>query len=149
MSIENMELSINLMDTEADIWGIRSSPLPIAHEHKMTEVVAHPISVQSMTKQWNNNLQFSLISIAKVSKNNTYNQLKKKTLIYYFFIKKLLVKGLELWHTAGEYNLPIGFARAANIWSFRFDGVNCRLQVQFKFYTTYFKNIDIWGLRWT
>lgn len=73
MSIENMELSINLMDTKVDIWGIRSSPLPIAHEHKMTEVVAHPISVQSMNKQWNNNLQ--LISIAKVSKKTkkTYN----------------------------------------------------------------------------
>lgn len=73
MSIENMELSINLMDTQVDIWGIRSSPLPIAHEHKMTEVVAHPISVQSMNKQWNNNLQ--LISIAKVSKKTkkTYN----------------------------------------------------------------------------
>lgn len=88
MSIENMELSINLMDTEADIWGICSSPLPIAHEHKMTEVVAHPISVQSMTRQWNNNLQLSLISIAKVSKKNTYNQLKTRHLFVISLLKK-------------------------------------------------------------
>lgn len=92
MSIENMELSINLMDTKADIWGIRSSPLPIAHEHKMTEVVAHPISVQSMNKQWSNNLQFSPISIAKVSKKTpkTYNQLKTRHSIIISLLKNFL-----------------------------------------------------------
>lgn len=88
MSIENMELSINLMDTKVDIWGIRSSPLPIAHEHKMTEVVAHPISVQSMNKQWNNNLQLSLISIAKVSKKTKKHIISgKQDNNHYFFIK--------------------------------------------------------------
>lgn len=68
MSIENMELSISLMDTEADVWGIHSRPLHIAHQHKMLDVVAHTCSVQSMNRQWDNNLQLSLKSIAKVSK---------------------------------------------------------------------------------
>lgn len=79
MSIENMELSISLMDTEANVWGIRSRPLHIAHKHKMLDVVAHTCSVKSMNRQWDNNLQLSLISIAKVSKK-TYKKKKKKNM---------------------------------------------------------------------
>lgn len=78
MSIENMDLSISLMDTEEDIWGIRSSPLSIAHEHEMYDVVAHTCSVNSINRQWYNNVHLSLKSFPKV--NNVKTTLKVKKL---------------------------------------------------------------------
>lgn len=48
---ENAEQAIDLMDTEADIWGIHSCPLTFAYENFMYDVVAHTCS-QKTTTTW-------------------------------------------------------------------------------------------------
>lgn len=53
---ENTKQAIDLMDTEADIWGIHSSPLTFAYENFMYDVVAHTCSQKNMNRQWYNNL---------------------------------------------------------------------------------------------
>lgn len=53
---ENANQAIDLMDTEADIWGIRSCPLTFAYENFMYDVVAHTCSQKNMNRQWYNNL---------------------------------------------------------------------------------------------
>ncbi|XP_065938117.1 transient receptor potential cation channel subfamily M member-like 2 isoform X1 [Magallana gigas] len=53
---ENAEQAIDLMDTEADIWGIHSCPLTFAYENFMYDVVAHTCSQKNMNRQWYNNL---------------------------------------------------------------------------------------------
>lgn len=49
---ENTNLAIGLMDTEANIWGIESSPLTFAYEHFMYDVVAHTCSQKYMNSKW-------------------------------------------------------------------------------------------------
>lgn len=53
---ENAKQAIDLMDTEAEIWGIHSSPLTFAYENFMYDVVAHTCSQKNMNRQWYNNL---------------------------------------------------------------------------------------------
>ncbi|XP_061190896.1 transient receptor potential cation channel subfamily M member 8-like [Saccostrea echinata] len=53
---ENTKQAIELMDDEASIWGIHSSPLTFAYENFMYDVVAHTCSQKNMNKQWYNNL---------------------------------------------------------------------------------------------
>ncbi|XP_062589311.1 transient receptor potential cation channel subfamily M member-like 2 [Saccostrea cucullata] len=53
---ENTKHAIDLMDDEATIWGIHSSPLTFAYENFMYDVVAHTCSQKNMNKQWYNNL---------------------------------------------------------------------------------------------
>lgn len=72
---ENTNLAIGLMDTEANIWGIDSSPLTFAYEHFMYDVVAHTCSQKYMSSKWyivppdlNNVLKISLSKPTKVLK---------------------------------------------------------------------------------
>uniref|UniRef100_K1QH82 Transient receptor potential cation channel subfamily M member 8 n=1 Tax=Magallana gigas TaxID=29159 RepID=K1QH82_MAGGI len=63
---ENAEQAIDLMDTEADIWGIHSCPLTFAYENFMYDVVAHTCSQKNMNRQWYNNLAPDLKPFLKV-----------------------------------------------------------------------------------
>lgn len=65
---ENAEQAIDLMDTEADIWGIHSCPLTFAYENFMYDVVAHTCSQKNMNRQWYNNLAPDLKPFIKVNK---------------------------------------------------------------------------------
>nr|XP_034319464.1 transient receptor potential cation channel subfamily M member-like 2 [Crassostrea gigas] len=53
---EDSKHAINLMDDEAVVWGIYSSPLTFAYENFMYDIVAHTSSQKLMNKQWYNNL---------------------------------------------------------------------------------------------
>ena len=55
------------MDDEAEIWGVQSSPLAIAYENVMYDVVAHVCSRKNMNKQWYNNLAPDLKPFCKVN----------------------------------------------------------------------------------
>lgn len=63
---ENTRHAIDLMDDEAVVWGIRSSPLTFAHENFMYEIVAHTCSQKNMNKLWYNNLPPDLKPFLKV-----------------------------------------------------------------------------------
>lgn len=53
---EDNNQAIKLMDDEASVWGIKSSPLTFAYENVMYDVVAHTCSQKYMNKQWYNKL---------------------------------------------------------------------------------------------
>uniref|UniRef100_K1PW66 Transient receptor potential cation channel subfamily M member 3 n=1 Tax=Magallana gigas TaxID=29159 RepID=K1PW66_MAGGI len=53
---ENTQHAIELMDDDAVVWGIRSSPLTFAYENFLYDVVAHDCSQKNMNRQWYNNL---------------------------------------------------------------------------------------------
>nr|XP_022311634.1 transient receptor potential cation channel subfamily M member 1-like [Crassostrea virginica] len=53
---EEPEHAVDVMDDEAMIWGVRSSPLIIAYENSMYDIVAHTCSQKHLNKQWYNNL---------------------------------------------------------------------------------------------
>lgn len=63
---ENAEHAIDLMDDEAHVWGIHSSPLTFAYENFMYDVVAHTCSQKNMNKQWYNGLPPDLNLFMKV-----------------------------------------------------------------------------------
>lgn len=73
---ENTKQAIDLMDTEADIWGIHSSPLTFAYENFMYDVVAHTCSQKNMNRQWYNNLAPDLKPFLKVNKLGNYENRK-------------------------------------------------------------------------
>lgn len=53
---EDSQHAIHLMDDEAVVWGIYSSPLTIAYENFMYDIVAHTCSQKLINKEWYNNL---------------------------------------------------------------------------------------------
>lgn len=53
---EDTKHAIDLMDDEAVVWGIKSSPLTFAYENFMYDIVAHTCSQKYMNKQWYNKL---------------------------------------------------------------------------------------------
>lgn len=53
---EDSQHAIDLMDDEAVVWGIHSSPLTFAYENFMYDVVAHTCSQKYMNMQWYKNL---------------------------------------------------------------------------------------------
>lgn len=63
---ENPEYAIDLMDDEAHVWGIHSSPLIFAYENFMYDVVAHTCSQKNMNKLWYNKLPPDLKPFLKV-----------------------------------------------------------------------------------
>lgn len=62
---EDTKQAIKLMDDEAIVWGIKSSPLTFAYENVMYDVVAHTCSQKYMNKQWYNKLAPDLIPFLK------------------------------------------------------------------------------------
>lgn len=64
---EDTKQAINLMDDEADVWGICSSPLTFAYENFIYDVVAHTCSQKNMNKQWYNKLAPDLKPFLKVN----------------------------------------------------------------------------------
>lgn len=63
---ENTKHAIDLMDDEAHVWGIHSSPLTFAYENFMYDVVAHTSSQKNMNKLWYNKLPPDLKPFLKV-----------------------------------------------------------------------------------
>nr|XP_034319165.1 transient receptor potential cation channel subfamily M member-like 2 isoform X2 [Crassostrea gigas] len=62
---EDTKQAIKLMDDEANVWGINSSPLTFAYENVMYDVVAHTCSQKFMNKQWYNKLAPDLVPFLK------------------------------------------------------------------------------------
>lgn len=101
---ENTKQAIDLMDTEADIWGIHSSPLTFAYENFMYDVVAHTCSQKNMNRQWYNNLAPDLKPFLKVNKlgkkilhmiekkQHLIKQLKFRTIFFPKFFIYFLVR---------------------------------------------------------
>lgn len=65
---ENAKDAIDLMDDDAHVWGIHSSPLTFAYENFMYDVVAHTCSQKNMNKQWYNDLPPDLKPFLQVNK---------------------------------------------------------------------------------
>lgn len=65
---EDAKHAVEAMDDEANIWGVKSSPLAIAYENFMYDVVAHTCSRKNMNKQWYNNLAPDFKPFCKVRK---------------------------------------------------------------------------------
>lgn len=63
--------AVEVMDDEAIIWGVRSSPLIIAYENYMYDVVAHTCSRKLLNKKWYNNLAPALKPFCKVKLKNS------------------------------------------------------------------------------
>lgn len=73
---EDPKHAIDLMDDEANIWGIHSSPLTFAHENFMYEIVAHTCSQKYINIQWYNDLAPDLVPFFKVHLPKTQKELK-------------------------------------------------------------------------
>lgn len=69
---ENANDAIDLMDDEAHVWGIHSSPLTFAYENFMYDVVAHTCSQKNMNKQWYNGLPPDLKPFLKVNRHKFF-----------------------------------------------------------------------------
>lgn len=65
---ENAKDAIDLMDDDAHVWGIHSSPLTFAYENFMYDVVAHTCSQKNMNKQWYKDLPPDLKPFLQVNK---------------------------------------------------------------------------------
>lgn len=63
---ENEERVLSLLDSETQVWGIKSSPLTFAYENFMYDIVAHTCSQKLINKEWYNNLTPDLKPFLKV-----------------------------------------------------------------------------------
>lgn len=64
---EDAKHAVKSMNDEALIWDVKSSPLMIAYENFMYDVVGHICSQKNMNIRWYNKLPPSLIPFFKVS----------------------------------------------------------------------------------
>lgn len=64
---EDTKHAIDLMDDEAVVWGIHSSPLTFAYENFMYDIVAHTCSQKNINKKWYNELAPDLKPFFKVN----------------------------------------------------------------------------------
>lgn len=90
---EDSKHAINLMDDEAVVWGIYSSPLTFAYENFMYDIVAHTSSQKLMNKQWYNNLAPDLKPFLKVMVMSFGIRDKRLIMNYYiclFFFQNLI-----------------------------------------------------------
>lgn len=88
---ENSQHAIELMDDDAVVWGIRSSPLTFAYENFLYDVVAHDCSQKNMNKQWYNNLAPDLKLFFMVKQG------------WFNYFLHIIVTHIEFWNSA----LPI------------------------------------------
>ena len=58
------------MKDEAMIWGVKTSPLAIAYENSMYEIVAHTCSRKHLNIKWYNELPPDLFSFYQVNMVN-------------------------------------------------------------------------------
>lgn len=63
---EDSQHAIHLMDDEAVVWGIYSSPLTFAYENFIYDIVAQTCSQKLINKEWYNNLTPDLKPFLKV-----------------------------------------------------------------------------------
>lgn len=70
---EDTQHAIDLMEDEAHVWGIHSSPLTFAYENYMYDVVAHTCSQKNMNKQWYNTLPPDFKPFLKVNKQSIFS----------------------------------------------------------------------------
>lgn len=64
---ENEERVLSLLDSETQVWGIKSSPLTFAYENFMYDVIAHTCSQKYMNEQWYNGLPPGKLAYLSVS----------------------------------------------------------------------------------
>lgn len=67
---EDSKHAARAMNDEAMIWGVKTSPLTIAYENFMYEIVAHTCSRKHLNKKWYNRLPPDLISFFQVKLAN-------------------------------------------------------------------------------
>lgn len=97
---EDSKHAINLMDDEAVVWGIYSSPLTFAYEKFMYDIVAHTSSQKLMNKQWYNNLAPDLKPFLKVMVMSFGIRDKRLIMNYYiclFFFQNLIYSNFFLF----------------------------------------------------
>lgn len=80
---ENIEYAIDLMDDEAHVWGIHSSPLAFAYDNFMYDVVAHTCSQKNMNKLWYNKLPPDLKPFLKVGKRTYFKNSSPIKRVYF------------------------------------------------------------------
>ncbi|XP_052693640.1 transient receptor potential cation channel subfamily M member 2-like [Crassostrea angulata] len=92
---EDSQHAIDLMDDEAVVWGIHSSPLTFAYENFMYDVVAHTCSQKYMNMQWYKNLAPDLtpflLSAIRKPKNFFTAPLTKYMFNYILFFAVLIM----------------------------------------------------------
>ena len=64
---EDTEHAARAMNDEAMIWGVKTSPLTIAYENSMYEIVAHICSRKYLNRKWYNKLPPDLFSFFQVN----------------------------------------------------------------------------------
>ncbi|XP_056002358.1 transient receptor potential cation channel subfamily M member 2-like [Ostrea edulis] len=105
---ENTKHTIDLMDDEAVVWGIESSPLTFAYENFMYDVVAHTCSQKNMNKQWYNNQAPDLVPFLKsvFSKPNKFFTAPLTKYVYnymMFFSMLVMYSAFVLTSISTEY----------------------------------------------
>lgn len=110
---ENSQHAIELMDDDAVVWGIRSSPLTFAYENFLYDVVAHDCSQKNMNRQWYNNLAPDLKLFFMSAFTNKYLQFLTAPLTRYifnymlFFLMLVMYSAIVLTSVSTEYfDLP-------------------------------------------
>nr|XP_034321515.1 transient receptor potential cation channel subfamily M member 2-like [Crassostrea gigas] len=92
---EDSQHAIDLMDDEAVVWGIHSSPLTFAYENFMYDVVAHTCSQKYINIKWYNNLAPDLVpflqSAIRKPKNFFTAPLTKYIFNYMVFLTVLVM----------------------------------------------------------
>lgn len=107
MCEENTTQAMDLIDSEAVIWGIVTSPLHFAYEHFLYDVLAHMCSQKYINKRWYNNLSPNLGQFLKVIRiyllDNDLNKRKyallktlKNTLIKIFILDLLIIISIKV-----------------------------------------------------
>ena len=92
---EDTTQAVKAMNDEAVVWGVLSSPLTIAYENFMYDVVAHTCSRKSMNKQW-------------------YNDLPPDT---FPFLKVRLMQSICITHISALIYYIVLYAESAKFWS--------------------------------
>ncbi|XP_078311841.1 transient receptor potential cation channel subfamily M member 2-like isoform X5 [Crassostrea virginica] len=110
---EDTKHAAKAMDDEAVIWGVQTSPLTIAYENFMYEIVAHTCSRKNMNRKWYNKLPPNLIQFFKSAfqkkKQFVTAPLTKyifnylKDLLRFLLIAFFVVLGVGIYYHANQY----------------------------------------------
>lgn len=109
MCEENTTQAMDLIDSEAVIWGIFSSPLHFAYEHFLYDVLAHMCSQKNINKRWYNNLSPNLGQFLKSAIHKPFQFLTAPLTKYiinsiFFFVMLIMYSGFVLTSISKEYD---------------------------------------------
>eukprot|EP00105_Crassostrea_gigas_P038065 XP_019922213.1 PREDICTED: uncharacterized protein LOC105326905 isoform X5 [Crassostrea gigas] len=112
---EDSQHAIDLMDDEAVVWGIHSSPLTFAYENFMYDVVAHTCSQKYINIKWYNNLAPDLVpflqSAIRKPKNFVTAPLTKYIFNYMVFLTVLVMYSSFVLTSIGKNYSEVFLAR--------------------------------------